>query len=251
MRHFFELTYLMSRREVTVRYRGTLLGYIWSVLNPLVFAMVYFIAFKHILRIPVENYAIFLLTGLFPWLWMANALNGGTKAFETYQAVLKSGAVRPIIIPFFVVIIEFVHFIFSLPVVFALVAFSPETIPISSFIYFPLIIALTVIFLLSSVCIVSCLSLVFRDLGHLIQLVVQMLFFLSPILYPVDFVPKSLQSIYHLNPFVDLIQLWRQLLYTGDIQLHLAIYPFVLSCVLGVISYFCLKRIGNRAVQWI
>ena len=251
MRHFLELTFLMLRREMIVRYRGTLLGYIWSVLNPLVFAMVYFVAFKHIIRIPVENYAVFLLTGLFPWLWMSNALNSGTKGFETYQAVLKSGAVRPIIIPFFVVIIEFVHFLFSLPVVFALVAFSTVPMPFSAFIHFPLIFTLTLIFLLSTVCIISCLSLVFRDLGHLIQLFVQMLFFLSPIIYPIDLVPDSLLSIYHLNPFVDLILLWRQLLYTGDVQLQLAIYPFLLSCVLCVGSYFCLKIIGNRAVQWI
>jgi lipopolysaccharide transport system permease protein len=251
MRHFFELTFLMMRRDMIVRYRGTILGYIWSVLNPLVFAMVYFVAFKHILRIPVENYAVFLLTGLFPWLWMSNALNNGTKGFETYQAVLKSGVVNPVIIPFFVVIIEFVNFLFSLPVVFVLVAFSSVPIPFSGFIYFPLIFLLTLLFLLSTVSIVACLSLVFRDLGHLIQLLVQMLFFLSPIIYPVDLVPDSLKSIYHVNPFVDLIQLWRQLLYTGDIQLELAVYPFILSCVLCVVSYFCLKIIGNRAVQWI
>jgi lipopolysaccharide transport system permease protein len=251
VRHFYELTFLMVRREMIVRYRGTLLGYIWSILNPLVFALVYFVAFKHILRIPVENYAVFLLTGLFPWLWMSNALNSGTKGFQTYQAVLKSGAVPAVIIPFFVVIIEFVHFLFSLPIVLALVALSPVPIPFSEFIYFPVVFAVTVVFLLSSVCIIACLSLVFRDLGHLIQLFVQMLFFLSPIIYPMDMVPESFLSIYHLNPFVDLISLWRQLLYTGDIQLHLVSYPLLLSCGLYFVSYFCLKNIGNRAVQWL
>tara|TARA_B100000686_G_scaffold354471_1_gene464940 strand:+ start:9400 stop:10155 length:756 start_codon:yes stop_codon:yes gene_type:complete len=251
MRHFFELAFLMLRRDMVVRYRGTFLGYVWSVLNPLVFAMVYFVAFKHIIRIPVENYAVFLLTGLFPWLWMSNALNNGTRGFETYQAVLKSGVANPVIIPFFVVIIEFVSFVFSLPVVFALVAFSAVPIPFSEFIYFPLVFLLTLFFLLSAVNIVACLSLVFRDLGHLIQLFIQMLFFLSPIIYPVDLVPDSLKSIYHVNPFVDLIQLWRQLLYTGDVQLELAVYPLILSCILCVVSYFCSKNIGNRAVQWI
>ena len=251
MRHFFELTYLMVRREMIVRYRGTFLGYVWSILNPLVFALVYVIAFKYILRIPVENYAVFLLTGLFPWLWMSSALNGGAKGFETYQVVLKSGAVPSIIIPFFVVIIEFVHFVFSLPIVFAIIAWSGSLIPFSSLIYFPIVFALTLFFLLTSVCIISCLSLIYRDFGHLIQLFVQMLFFLSPVIYPIDMVPESLRSVYFLNPFVNLIQLWRQLLYTGDIQLQLITYPLLLSCGLCVASYFCLKIIGNRAVQWI
>jgi lipopolysaccharide transport system permease protein len=134
VKHFLELTFLMVRREMIVRYRGTILGYAWSVLNPLMFALVYIVAFKYIIRIPVENYGVFLLTGLFPWLWMSGAMNGGTKGFETYQAVLKAGAVRPIIVPFFVVIIEFVHFLFSLPVVLAIVFFSAAAIPITGYI---------------------------------------------------------------------------------------------------------------------
>ena len=121
----------------------------------------------------------------------------------------------------------------------------------SSLIYFPIVFALTLFFLLTSVCIISCLSLIYRDFGHLIQLFVQMLFFLSPVIYPIDMVPESLRSVYFLNPFVNLIQLWRQLLYTGDIQLQLITYPLLLSCGLCVASYFCLKIIGNRAVQWI
>lgn len=251
MKHFLELTFLMIRREMIVRYRGTILGYAWSVLNPLVFALVYIIAFKYIIRIPVENYGVFLLTGLFPWLWMSGAMNGGVKGFETYQAVLKAGAVRPIIVPFFVVIIEFVHFLFSLPVVLAIVFYSVAAIPIAALIYFPIVFLLTAFFLFTTVCIVSCLSLVFRDLGHLIQLFVQMLFFLSPIIYPVDLVPDSFKTIYHLNPFVDLIMLWRQILYLGDVEWHLAVYPLIVSCCLCIGAYVCFKHIGQRAVQWI
>ena len=251
MRHFLELTFLMVRREMIVRYRGTVLGYVWSVLNPLVFALVYIVAFKYIIRIPVDNYAVFLLTGLFPWLWMSSAMNGGTKGFEVYQAVLKSGAVRPIIVPFFVVIIEFVHFLFSLPVVLAIVIFSSGHLSLAAYAYFPLVFILTALFLFAAVCIIACLSLVFRDLGHLIQLFIQMLFFLSPVIYPLDLVPDPYKAIYNLNPFVDLILLWRQVLYTGDVQLNLMIYPLTVSCVLGVGAYFCFKFIGQRAVQWI
>ena len=78
-----------------------------------------------------------------------------------------------------------------------------------------------------------------------------MLFFLSPVIYPIDLVPDSYKSVYNMNPFVDLIMLWRQVLYTGEIQLDLMVYPLIVSCVLGIGAFFCFRYIGQRAVQWI
>ena len=72
--YIFEIAYLMIKRELTARYRGTIFGYLWSLLNPLAFALVYFIAFKYIVRIPVENYSVFLLCGLFPWIWISSSI---------------------------------------------------------------------------------------------------------------------------------------------------------------------------------
>lgn len=251
LKHFLELTLLIVRRELVIRYRGTVLGYLWSILNPLAFALVYFIAFRYILRIPVENYAIFVITGLFPWIWMSNSISSGTTAFGSFQGVVKNGYSRPIIIPFFIVFTEFVNFLFALPVIYLFVAISPVQLPVTSLIYFPVLALLTGLFLLGAVSIVSCLCLILRDLGHFTQLAVQMLFFLSPIIYPSDMVPEKFLAIYTLNPFVNMIELWRQLLYSGDVNLTLAIYPLIFSLCLLLIGGVCLKRIGSRAVQWL
>ena len=131
------------------------------------------------------------------------------------------------------------------------VAISPVQLPVTSLIYFPVLALLTGLFLLGAVSIVSCLCLILRDLGHFTQLAVQMLFFLSPIIYPSDMVPEKFLAIYTLNPFVNMIELWRQLLYSGDVNLTLAIYPLIFSLCLLLIGGVCLKRIGSRAVQWL
>ncbi len=246
-----ELTFLILKRDFIIRYRGTFIGYFWSLLNPLMFAFVYVVAFKHILRIPVENYAIFLLAGLFPWLWMSNSLANASNGFSSYQSILKCRQTSPHIIPFFIVLTEFINFLFTIPVILLFVYFSPVDIPLTSVFYFPIIFILTFAFLIFLVSIISCLSLVLRDLGHFIQLLVQMLFFLSPILYPLSLIPDQFLQIYLMNPFVNLIQLWRQVLLSGNVDLNLIIYPLFFTLGMFLISRICMKKIGNRAVQWL
>ena len=248
---YLELTFLVLRRDFIIRYRGTFIGYFWSLLNPLMFAFVYVIAFKHILRIPVENYAIFLLAGLYPWLWISNSLSNASNGFSSYQSILKSRQTTPHIIPFFIVLTEFTNFLFTIPVILIFVYFSPAEIPVTSVFYFPIIFILTFGFLISLVSIISCLSLILRDLGHFVQLLVQLLFFLSPILYPLSLITDQFLKIYLMNPFVNLIQLWRQVLYSGDVDLSLILYPFAFTLGMFLVSWFCMKRIGHRAVQWL
>ena len=248
---YLELTFLVLRRDFIIRYRGTFIGYFWSLLNPFMFALVYVIAFKYILRVPVENYGIFLLAGLFPWLWMSNSISNASNGFNSYQSILRSRRTLPHIIPFFIVLTEFINFLFAIPVILLFVYFSPVEMAINSVFYFPIIFILTFAFLVCLVSIISCLSLILRDLGHFVQLLVQMLFFLSPILYPLSLIPDQFLSIYLMNPFVNLILLWRQVLYSGTLDISLTIYPFIVTLGMFFASWFCMKKIGNRAVQWL
>jgi lipopolysaccharide transport system permease protein len=250
MINFIELTYLLIRRDMVVRYRGTLLGYVWSILNPLTFALVYFFAFKYIIRIQVDNYAVFLLTGLFPWIWISSAFNNGTAGFVSFQGILKSGYVKPVVVPFLVVVIEFANFVQSLPVLLFLIFVTGTDINIS-ITYLLAVTILTFVFLISMTYIISAVSLVFRDTTYLVQLVSQMMFFLTPIIYPLSFVPENFIYVYKLNPIVNIIELWRQALYLGNIQLSLFIYPLIFSLILILISYFFTNKISSKAMQWL
>jgi len=245
-----EISFLMVKRELTARYRGTIFGYLWSFLNPMAFAAVYYIAFKYIVRIPVEDYSIFLLTGLFPWIWISASIISGTSSFENFQALLKTGYVKPIIIPLLVVFTELTHFLFAIPILLIMLFFSGFEINFLNFIFIPILMIFQTIFLISVVTIVGCLSLVYRDISHMITILIQMLFFLSPIIYPVSLVPSNYLSIYKLNPLVNFFELWRQSFYIGNIDYLLLIYPTILIFILITIAYFVIKKIGDRAVEW-
>jgi len=73
--YIFDLTLILTRKEMQVRYKNNMLGYLWSILQPLSFALVYFVAFKVFMRFEMENYTLYLLTGMFPWQWFANSVN--------------------------------------------------------------------------------------------------------------------------------------------------------------------------------
>lgn len=249
--HLLEISFLMVKRELTARYRGTIFGYLWSFLNPIAFAAVYYIAFKYIVRIPVENYSVFLLTGLFPWIWISASVISGTSSFENFQALLKTGYVKPIIIPLLVVFTEFTHFLFALPVLMIMLFFFGLEINFLNYLFIPIIMLFQTIFLISIVTIVGCLSLVYRDISHMIHIFIQMLFFLSPIIYPLSLVPKNYLSIYKLNPLVNFFELWRQSFYIGNIDFSLLIYPSILIFIFLIISKYLIRKIGDRAIEWI
>lgn len=245
-----EICFLMVKRELTARYRGTIFGYLWSFLNPMAFALVYFIAFKYIVRIPVEDYAVFLLTALFPWIWMSASVIAGNNSFENFQALLKTGFVKPIIVPLIVVFTELTHFLFAIPILIIILFLSALEINLLNFFFIPILIIFQTIFLISVVSIISCLSLVYRDISHMINIFVQMLFFLSPIIYPLSLVPSSYLTIYKLNPLVNFFELWRQSFYIGNIDYSLLIYPTIITFILIFIGNFVIHKIGDRAVEW-
>ena len=78
-RQHFELLGLLVLKELRLRYKSSVLGYIWAVANPFAFAVVYYVAFKLIMRVDVPNYSIILLTGMFPWLWFTTSMINGTN----------------------------------------------------------------------------------------------------------------------------------------------------------------------------
>jgi len=75
LQHYIDLLIVLTQKEMKVRYKSSFLGYIWSIANPLAFAFVFFIAFKVVMKIKMENYTLFLITGLFPWQWFSNSVS--------------------------------------------------------------------------------------------------------------------------------------------------------------------------------
>src|SRR4030043_2235766 len=115
--HYFDLITVLTQKEMKVRYKSSFLGYLWSIAHPLAFALVFFIAFKIVMRIAMENYTLFLIAGLFPWQWFSNSVNASPMAFLLNASLIKKVSLPRNILPLATVLQDMIHFLLAIPVI--------------------------------------------------------------------------------------------------------------------------------------
>lgn len=215
---------MLVLRELRARYRGSLLGFFWSFLNPLCLMLVYVLVFSVYLRVPMENYAVFLFTGLLPWLWFASSLGHATGVIVGSGALVKRILFPAEILPLVSVLANLVNMLLSLPLLFLfLLVFGVRPGPVLAFL--PLLVLLQLLLTAGLAFALAALNVHLRDIEQILSNGLVLLFFLSPILYPVDAVPRTLalgetltiplRPLYFLNPVAGLIQSYQNILFFG------------------------------------
>ena len=230
-----ELLYLLTLKELKVRYKRSVLGYLWAIANPFVFALVYWLAFKFIMRVEMENYIVFILTGMFPWGWLSQSTIQGTGSFANNLSLVRRVKLPKLILPLSNVMQEMFHFMFAIPVVFFFMAINGESIyPITLLWQMPLMLILQLLFVFPLAVIGAVLNVYVRDIQYLIGIAFSALFFATPMVYPLSMVPVEYQFYFKLNPMYWLIDSWRIVFAGGILPLdHVA-------CVSGSIVAFSL-----------
>ncbi len=186
-------------KEVRLRYRGSVMGFIWTFLNPILLMCVYALVFSVYLRIEMEKYAVFMFCGLIPWLWFSSASLEGVTSIVDGAGLLTRAMIPPQILPTVRVLANMVNFLFSLPMLaIFLVAFGIK--PGMALIALPIVIAGQLLFTMGFVSATSALNVQFRDIKHLLTNIITLWFFISPILYPMDMIPAKYRALVHLNP---------------------------------------------------
>jgi ABC-2 type transport system permease protein/lipopolysaccharide transport system permease protein len=205
-------------REIKARYRGSVLGFLWSLANPALLLVVYSIVFGLILpQRGVEPYALFLVTGLFPWIWLSTSLLEGSVAFQAHGALLRKAAFPAAILPMVPVTSNLVHFLLALPVVagaFAVGRTLGYEVGSWPALLVPAVIALQIPFVAGLALGLGALNVHFKDMRDILANSLTLLFFLTPVLYPLDAIPHpALWWVVRLNPFTPFTLAYQQLLF--------------------------------------
>ena len=233
----------MVKRDLRTRYKGSVLGFLWTYVNPLMQLIVFSAVFSTILRMNVDKYPMFLFVALLPWLFFATSTQTGTGLIMAHSNLVKKVYFPRIILPLATTTAGVINLILSFLVAFvALIIFD---IPLtSSLIALPLVILIQFIFTLGFVCILSAINVYLRDIEHLWSNLVMAWFYLTPIVYPLDMVPAKFMSIFFLNPMAAFTLAYRDILYRG-------IYPnftllgnlLILSVLILAFGYLVYKRL--------
>jgi ABC-type polysaccharide/polyol phosphate export permease len=187
-------------KDITLKYRGSLLGLFWSLLHPALMLVVYTFAFKVVLRVPMENYGYFIMAGLLPWTFFASALTASTHAITG-----NAGLIRKVYFPRAILPIASVLFSFT-QLLLAFAVFLPALLLISG--VHPswrmaLVVPVALLHLVFTVGLAFALAAVtvhFRDVAHLTEVLLPLLFWATPIIYPIDMVPETLQGWIRMSP---------------------------------------------------
>ena len=224
MIRFRSLLGVLVGRELKARYRGSALGFLWSLLNPLLLLAVYSFVFGYIFvqgrAELVDPYALFLITGLFPWVWVSSSLLEGTVSL-TGNAGLIRKAVFPIeLLPMVPVVTNLVHFLFALPVIAGALIFGRLTghdVGGWQAVLLPAIVVLQLGVVSGLTLGLSALNVHFKDVRDILVNLLQLLFFMTPILYPIEWVsfPALAAIIRWANPFTPFVLAYQQVLFRG------------------------------------
>lgn len=248
-KYYIDLITVLTQKELKVRYKRSFLGYLWSIANPLALALVFFVAFKVIMRIQIENYTLFLISGLFPWQWFSNSVNSSVMVFVNNASILKKVNFGRETLVIATVMNDMFHFIVSIPVIGVFVIFYGLTPHISWLYGIPLLILTQFLITLGMSLAFSSINLFFRDLERLVAIFTTLLFYFTPIFYSEEMIPQKLRFLLMLNPLSGLTISWRNLFMKGVVNPSDILISFAHSLIIMAIGYIVFKRLSWRFAE--
>ncbi len=240
---------MLTQKEMKVKYKNSYLGYFWSIGHPLAFALVFFIAFKMVMKIEVENYALFLICGLFPWQWFSNALTGAPMILIQNAPLIKKVKFSRSLITLTQVLLEMIHFIFAIPVIFLFLLLYHKSPSISWLYGIPALLLIQFLITQGVCLIVSSLNLFFRDLERLTIIFSTLLFYFTPIFYPEHMIPPQYQSIIKAHPLAILIITWRNLFLNGRLDPEYLGLGFAYALLTFAAGYLVYRRFSWKYAE--
>lgn len=207
-----QLIWSLVIRDLKARYRGSLLGFIWTFLNPLLLMLVYVLVFLVYMRIEMENYAVFLFCGLIPWIWFSSSLMEGVNSVIAGGSLITRSMLSPEVFPTVKVVSNLINFLLSLPLLFFFIILFKIEVG-SPLLAFPIVILVQLIFTMGLVAIVSALNVRFRDLQHILGIFLTLWFFISPILYPLSSIPEEFRVYSMFNPIAIFSMAYQDILF--------------------------------------
>lgn len=240
-----DLFYTLTVHRIKVRYKQSVLGLAWAILQPLSLMLIYTVIFSVIAKIPSENvpYAVFAYAALLPWTFFSSALTNGTQGLVSHSQLVTKVYFAREILPLTYVSAALFDFVVASSFLFALFIYYGVSLTIYALYGIPILFLLAALATAFSL-FLSAVQVRFRDIGVAMPLLLQVWMFATPVVYPLSAVPKRFQSFYALNPTVGVIENFRRVVLQGVAPdfYSLAISAAV-AAILLPLAYMYFKRV--------
>lgn len=246
-RRYFHSLWLLSARDLRVRYATSVLGYLWSVLDPLVMSAIYWFVFTvvfHRKGVGEEPYIVFLIAAMLPWVWFNTSVGEFTRAFKKDARLIRSTAIPRSIWVLRVILTKGLEFTFAIPVLVLFAVFAGAR-PNWSLLLFPVAMIWQAVLLIGLGLLVAPLCVLWADLERTTALILRALFYISPIIYGFKDLPGPLHFLGALNPLSGIFTLYRVGLFPGQWRTEPVLVGALVTLVflaLGLFTFRALER---------
>jgi len=246
---FKDLIINLTTKELKLKYKSSVVGFLWSFLHPLMMIIIYSLAFKIILKIPIENFAVFVFIGLLPWTFIQSSLSQCTTSIINNQNLVKKVYFPRVIIPLSVILSNFVTLLINFIILFGALFFYKIELNYS-LIMLPVILIMTLLMVIGLSVFLSSLTVKFRDMSHLVDVIFMAWFYLTPIIYSSAMVPEPYKSYILANPMTGIIELYREVLLHGRIPLISdLLLPLAYSVVVFILGMWFFYKRENKLAE--
>lgn len=232
-----QMIFSLVRKELRGRYKGSVLGFLWTFINPLFQLIIYSFVFSVIARNGIDKFYLYLFVALIPWLFFSGSITGGSVSIIQQKDMVKKIYFPREVMPISYVVSGFVNMLFCFIVIFAVVLISGNGIRLVPLLYLPIVMIVEFVMALGMAMLASALTVYFRDLEYILGIITMAWMYLTPIMYPLEMVPERLRFIFNLNPMTPVVVAYRDILYYKQIpQVGTLAQGFVLGIIVLIIG---------------
>ncbi len=236
----------LVKKDLRGRYKGSVLGFLWTFINPLFQLIIYTIVFSTILKSDIDKYYLFLFVALIPWIFFSSALTGGASSVLAQQSMVTKIYFPREVLPISYVTSSFVNMIYCFIIVFIIVFISGTKINFTAILFLPVVMIIEYFLALGIALVSSSVTVYFRDCEHILGIVSMGWMYLTPIMYSVEIVPDEYRNLFYFNPMTSIITAYRDILYYSKIPdmetLTNAVILAVLFMTAGMFVFGKLKK---------
>lgn len=245
-----EMIISLVKRDLKSRYKGSVLGFFWMFLNPLLQLVVYTIVFSTIMRMGIDKFYLFLFVALVPWIFFSTCLSNGPGVIFSQQDMVKKIYFPREVLPVSYVTSQFINMLLSFLVIFAVLfcaRYTPEPLAV---LCLPVVMLVEYGLALGFTMIMSAVTVYLRDLEYVLSIVSMAWQFLTPVMYSIEQVPDEVRWIFSINPMTYIIVAYRDILYYGKVpKLQTLLSAFLIGLVMLLIGWMVFQRLQRHFAE--
>lgn len=245
-----DMIYSLVRRELRGRYKGSILGFLWTYINPLCQVIVYSAVFSVIFKIDIDKFYLYLIVGMMPWTFFQSSIQGGASCIRGHADMIKKIYFPREVVPISFVTSTFVNMLLSFIIVFLTLCVAQWGVDPVTLLFLPLIMIVEYLLTLGLTMIFAAISVYFRDMEQIIGVLMMAWIYITPIMYDVSYIPEQLRTIFFLNPMTPIIIVYHDILYYKQIPTveNLA-HAGLVSLVIFVIGFVVFAKLERNFAE--